>query len=58
MTPAVGFMMCYTQLGAPGAGDMWKLALQDGYALILFRDESLPVHAVYEKLLGDSKSRE
>lgn len=56
--PTVSFLLCYNQLSAPGASDIWKLALQDGYALSLFRDETLPVHAIYEKLLGDSKNKE
>ena len=54
---AVGFLLCYNQLGAPGAGDIWKLALQDGYIVTLYRDESLLIHSVYEKLLGESKEK-
>lgn len=54
----VGFLLCYSQLSAPGASDIWKLALQDGYALTLYRDEILPIHSVFEKILGDSKNKE
>lgn len=54
----VSFLLCYSQLGTQGASDIWKLALQDGYALSLFRDEVLPVHSVFEKVLGESKSKE
>ncbi len=57
-THTVGFLLCYSQLNAPGASDIWKLALQDGYALTLFRDESIPIHSVYEKILGESKAKE
>jgi len=57
-SPTVGFLLCYSQLNAHGASDIWKLALQDGYTLTLFRDESIPIHAVYEKILGDSKTKE
>ena len=59
LTPStVGFLLCHSQLSAPGASDIWKLALQDGYALTLFRDESIPIHSVYEKILGESKAKE
>lgn len=54
----VSFLLCYSQLGTQGASDIWKLALQDGYALSLFRDEVLPVHSVFEKVLGESKNKE
>lgn len=57
-TRTVGFLLCYSQLNAPGASDIWKLALQDGYALTLYRDETLPIHSVYEKILSDSKTKE
>ena len=56
--PPVGFLLCYSQLSTfPGASDMWKLALYDGFALTLCRDEAIPVHSVFEKLLGDSRDK-
>lgn len=58
LLPKVGFMLCYSQLGAPGASDIWKLVLQDGYVLTLHRDESLLVHSVFEKVLQDSRNKE
>ena len=54
----VSFLLCYNQLGNQGASDIWKLALQDGYALSLYRDEVLPVHAIFEKVLAESKTKE
>ena len=54
----VSFLLCYNQLGTQGASDIWKLALHDGYALSLYRDEVLPVHTIYEKVLSESKSKE
>lgn len=54
----VGFLLCPHQLSADGATDLWKLALQDGYVLNLFRDESLLVHALFEKTLQDLKTKE
>ena len=54
----VCFLVCPHQLGAEGAADLWKLALQDGYVLTLIRDEYLMVHSVFEKQLQDLKSKE
>ena len=47
----VGFLVCPHQLGAEGATDLWKLALQDGYVLSLFRDEYLLIHLLYSALV-------
>ena len=54
----VGFLVCPHQLGAEGATDLWKLALQDGYVLSLFRDEYLLIHSVFEKFLQELKTKE
>jgi NCK-associated protein 1 len=53
-----GFVLCYNQLSLfPGASDLWKLALYDGFQLTLCRDEAIPVHGIFEKLLSDSKDK-
>ena len=54
---AVGFILCSGQLSVPGAADLWKLALQDGYALTLHRDECLLIHGLFENLLSQSKDK-
>ena len=55
---SVGFLLCYNQLSLfPEASDLWKLALYDGFYLTLCRDETIPVHSVFEKLLSDSKDK-
>ena len=54
----VGFLVCPQQLGSEGASDLWKLALQDGYVLTLFRGESVMIHSVFEKQLIDLKTKE
>lgn len=55
---AVGFLLCSSQLTSyPGASDLWKLALYDGFYLSLCRDEAIAVHAIFEKLLSDSKDK-
>ena len=54
----VGFLLCYSQLSSyPGASDLWKLALYDGFYLTLCRDEAIIIHSVFEKLLSDSKDK-
>ena len=54
----VGFLLCHSQLSSyPGASDLWKLALYDGFYLTLCRDEAIAVHGVFEKLLSDSKDK-
>ena len=53
----VGFILCSGQLSAPGASDLWKLALQDGYAVTLHRDEYMLVHGLFESLLSQSKDK-
>jgi len=53
----LSFLLCYNQLGSPGASDLWKQALQDGYVVTLYRDEHLLIHSVYEKLLGDAREK-
>ena len=55
---SVGFLLCHSQLSSyPGASDLWKLALYDGFYLTLCRDEAIAVHGVFEKLLSDSKDK-
>ena len=53
----MGFILCSGQLSAPGASDLWKLALQDGYVITLHRDECLLVHGLFESLLSQSKDK-
>ena len=55
-------MLCPSQLSAqPGGLDIWKLALQDGYCIRLYRDEIIMVHkefsAVFENMKGYSKRK-
>jgi NCK-associated protein 1 len=53
-----GFLLCNSQLSSyPGASDLWKLALYDGFYLTLCRDEAIAVHGIFEKLLSDSKDK-
>ncbi len=54
----VGFLVCPHQLGAEGAAELWKLALQDGYVLTIIRDEYILIHSVFEKQLQDLKTKE
>ena len=58
LPPPVGMLLCPSQLTSyPGASDLWKLALYDGFSLTLCRDEAISVHSVFEKLLSDSKDK-
>ena len=56
---AVGYMLCPSQLTAqPGALDIWKLALQDGYCVMLFRDEVMMVHKEFTTVFDGMKGKE
>ena len=39
----------------PGVTDMWKVALQDGYCITLFRDEVIMFHKEFQNLLDGMK---
>jgi len=39
----------------PGVTDMWKVALQDGYCITLFRDEIIMFHKEFQNLLDGMK---
>ena len=39
----------------PGKTDIWKMALQDGYCMTLFRDEVLVYHKEISSLLDGIK---
>lgn len=58
----VCYMLCPSQLTAqPGGLEMWKIALQDGYCIQLFRDEILMVHKefsnTFDSMKGHSKRK-
>ncbi|XP_065072072.1 nck-associated protein 1 homolog [Rhopilema esculentum] len=54
-----GYMLCPSQLTAqPGALDIWKLALQDGYCVMLFRDEVMMVHKEFTTVFDGMKGKE
>lgn len=56
--PIVGFLLCPFSIGYDYAIDLWRLALQDGYVLTLYRDEHLLIHSVFERHLLDLKTKE
>lgn len=51
----VGYTLCHQQLAMPGVTDMWKVALQDGYCITLFRDEIIMFHKEFQNLLDGMK---
>nr|WEL12754.1 NCK-associated protein 1 [Halisarca dujardinii] len=53
----LGFLTCVNRLSDPGAFDLLKHALQDGFSVSICRDETLLVHAAYEHLLSSSKDK-
>lgn len=50
-----GYTLCHQQLAMPGVTDMWKIALQDGYCITLFRDEIIMFHKEFHNLLDGMK---
>lgn len=46
-----GYTLCHQQLAMPGVTDIWKIALQDGYCVTLFRDEVIMYHKEFQNLL-------
>lgn len=50
-----GYTLCHQQLAMPGVTDMWKVALQDGYCITLFRDEIIMFHKEFQNLLDGMK---
>ncbi|KAJ7380999.1 Nck-associated protein 1 [Desmophyllum pertusum] len=50
-----GYTLCHQQLAMPGVTDMWKIALQDGYCITLFRDEVIMYHKEFQNLLDGMK---
>ena len=55
LAPIVGYTLCHQQLAMPGVTDMWKVALQDGYCITLFRDEVIMFHKEFQNLLDGMK---
>lgn len=51
----VGYTLCHQQLAMPGVTDIWKIALQDGYCVTLFRDEVIMYHKEFQNLLDGMK---
>ena len=51
----VGYTLCHQQLAMPGVTDIWKVALQDGYCVQLFRDEVIMFHKEFQNLLDGMK---
>eukprot|EP00794_Sanderia_malayensis_P017054 gene17054-18772_t len=53
---SICYMLCPSQLtGQPGGLDIWKLALQDGFCIKLFRDEILMIHKEFSMLFDSMK---
>lgn len=50
-----GYTLCHQQLAMPGVTDIWKVALQDGYCVQLFRDEVIMFHKEFQNLLDGMK---
>ncbi|RMX61247.1 hypothetical protein pdam_00007400 [Pocillopora damicornis] len=50
-----GYTLCHQQLAMPGVTDIWKIALQDGYCVTLFRDEVIMYHKEFQNLLDGMK---
>ena len=55
LVPLVGYTLCHQQLAMPGVTDIWKVALQDGYCITLFRDEVIMFHKEFQNLLDGMK---
>jgi len=54
-----GYILCPSQLTAqPGAIEIWKLALQDGFCVQLFRDEVFMVHKEFTTVFDGIKGKE
>ena len=52
-------MLCPSQLTAqPGALEIWKMALQDGFCIKLFRDEVFMVHKEFSSIFDGLKGKE
>ena len=52
-------MLCPSQLTAQqGAIEIWKLALQDGFCIQLFRDEVFMVHKEFTTIFDGLKGKE
>ena len=52
-------MLCPSQLTAqPGGLDFWKLALQDGFCVQLFRDEVFMVHKEFTMIFDGLRGKE
>ena len=52
-------MLCPSQLTAqPGALEIWKIALQDGFCVQLFRDEVFMVHKEFLLIFDGMKGKE
>lgn len=50
-----GYTLCHQQLAMPGVTDMWRVALQDGYCVTLYRDEIIMFHKEFQNLLDGMK---
>ncbi|EDO45022.1 predicted protein [Nematostella vectensis] len=50
-----GYTMCHQQLAMPGITDIWKMALQDGFCITLFRDEIFMFHKEFHNMLDGMK---
>jgi NCK-associated protein 1 len=53
----LGFLTCANRLADPGAFDLVKHALLDGFAVTICRDETILIHAAFEQLLSGSKDK-
>ena len=53
----VGFLLCPSQLNNAGATDLWKQALQDGFVILLIRDEVFFIFGAFDGILSGSKDK-
>ncbi|XP_031558221.1 nck-associated protein 1 homolog isoform X1 [Actinia tenebrosa] len=51
----IGYTLCHQQLAMPGITDIWKMSLQDGFCITLFRDEVFYYHKEIQNLLDGLK---
>ena len=51
----VCYCLCYNHIGDPGAAEVWKAALTDGFCLSLCRDEVYMVHKEFHSFFDALK---
>ncbi|XP_065844432.1 nck-associated protein 1 homolog [Oscarella lobularis] len=51
----IGFLLTSNRLSSPGAMDLWRAAMTDGYVVPLFRDEVVQIHHAFEIVMKGKK---